>query len=166
MKIEKIDAALYVCREIERQNVNINSLNTAYYLELFNKKETTNRDFIEICKDYLQFELNLFGRIFKNVFNKNQEKYGLKWALIIVFIICLLRGIASHFIWKESFFKGFLSPFVLFAAASAVLLPIYILCKKAPKTAAIVTSIILFAAVVFIAILIILIIIGIIGLLF
>lgn len=108
-----------------------------------------------LTKGFLQFESNLFDSMWKRVFfhnfKKSRNKYGLPIACGIILIICLIRGISNVVLWQESFWNGFLYPFFLFLAGSLIMLPIYILSKKAPKVASIICTILLLLGIAFLA---------------
>ncbi len=154
-KIEELKGALDVCKQIEDDNVDIDNFDEAYYIDIIQNKEKQGQSFVDIYKDYLNFELFLFGTMWKYAFlynfDKSRKKHGLKKALVIIFILCIIRGLSSCFIWQESFWEGFLYPFELFILGSAIILPIYILSKKHPKIAYVISSIFLIAAMTFLA---------------
>ena len=144
-QIEELSAALDVCKQIENDKVDIISFNEAHYFDLIKYKESQGQAFVDIYKDYLDFE-----------FKRDKEKLGLKKAFIIVFIIAVIRGLSRHFIWKGSFWDGFLYPFTLFIMASVILLPLYFLNKINPKLASFICKILFILSSIFIGAIIIL----------
>lgn len=165
-EIDRLNGALEATKAICDKQPTFDDFDVEYYWDSVNRAEKEGEKFADICRDYLIFERDSFDRMWKYVFfhdfKKSRKKYGVMAACIILLVICLLRGLSKMLIWHESFLQGFLYPFVIFAVGSLILLPIYVLSKKAPKVAAVISLILLSAAVLFIAVLIVLIIYGVI----
>lgn len=163
-EIDRLNGALETTQAICDKRPTFDDFDVEYYWDSVNRAEKKGKKFADICRDYLMFERDSFDRMWKYVFfhdfKKSRKKYGVMAACIILLVICLLRGLSKMLIWHESFLQGFLYPFVIFAVGSLILLPIYVLSKKAPKVAAVISLILLAAAVLFIAALIVLIICG------
>lgn len=160
-EIESLQGALDICEQITKEHIDIQSFDEARYLEMIDQKEKQGRSFKDIANDYLAFELVTFGSMWKYIFfhnfNENKERYGIKWALIIVLILCTVRGLVIQFIWHSgTFIEGFLYPFIVFAIASAVLLPVYILNKIHHKAASILMNTIVTICVIILAIVLVL----------
>ncbi|MDE6125059.1 MAG: hypothetical protein K2G22_07525, partial [Eubacterium sp.] len=64
-------------------------------------------------------------------------------------LICVCRGIAGVYIWKyDSFFDGFLAPFLIFTVVSVLVFPIFIFREKHPKIARVWSAIVFCTAVI------------------
>ncbi|MDE6658980.1 MAG: hypothetical protein K2K01_02540, partial [Eubacterium sp.] len=83
--------------------------------------------------------------------DKIKKKHGIGWLVFLVFAGCTVRGITGIVLRNETFWYGFLYPFIIFVAASIILLPIFILKDKHPKIASIYLTALFFAIVLFIA---------------
>ena len=93
-------------------------------------------------------------------FKNSRVKHGILKACGILLLICTLRGISNVVIWQESFWSGFLYPWLIALAGSLVTLPLFLLSKKSPKIASIVSSILLIVIFAFFALIILVILFG------
>ena len=127
--------------------------------------ESSGKEFVDICKDCLSFELDNFDRMWKYVFfhdfKKIRQKHGALMASVVLLLICLVRGLSKKFIWHGSFWEGFLYPFFIFLSASLIIVPSYILCRKVPKAGYVITKILLILCFLFLAFIVLLLIYGI-----
>ncbi len=102
-----------------------------------------------------KFFINTFDNMWKLVFfhdfKKSRAKYGTITACVILFLVCVLRGVFKMLIWKESFWSGFFYAFILFLAGVCILLPLFLLSKRFPKIASIIATIILILILIFFA---------------
>ena len=98
--------------------------------------------------------------VFLHNFKGSRKKYGVLVACCILLFLCILRGIGKVVIWHESFWDGFLYPFILFVICSAITLPLYVLSKKAPKVASIISTVLFLLGIGFIVLCILVIILG------
>ena len=83
-------------------------------------------------------------------FKMLRKRYGTMAACLMLLLWCILRGIA-RFRNGGSFWYGFLYPFTVFLIASAIVLPLFLLNKKYPKVASVITNILLGCGIVFFA---------------
>lgn len=67
-KIESLQGALDICEQITKEHVDIQGFDESRYLEMIEQKEKQGRFFKDIAKDYLSFELLIFGNMWKYVF--------------------------------------------------------------------------------------------------
>lgn len=163
-EIEQLNGALKVTKQLSTNVTTFEHLDEDYYWNIINKAETSGEKFINICKDYLLFELDMMDNMWKYVFfhnfKKSRKSHSVPIACGILLLICLGRGLANALVWQGSFWEGFLYPFILFLIGSIILLPIYILSKKAPKTAGVICTILLILMICFFALLALLILYG------
>ena len=159
-QIEELNGALKVCREIQKENTELEDFNTRYYWEEISNTEKQGGKFLDACRDYLQFEKlllhNTFLRPFRYTLTKT--KHGVVKAVILVVLFCLCRGIAERFIWQGSFLNGFFQPILIFIAISAIMLPVFLIHRKSPKVGETIISIFLILGLAFFALLFLLII--------
>ena len=150
-EMSELSSALDVCTQIEKENVDIQTFPEEQYWNAIQNKEKQGESFADICKDSLEYELEIFGGMWKRVFfhdfNASKNKHGLGIAFAIVLVLCVLRGLSRQFLWKSNFLDGFLYPFQVFLIASIILLPIFLLRKKYAKLAEILATILLVASV-------------------
>lgn len=134
-QIEELNGALEVCKIIEKDSATSTSFNESYYWELIHTKENNGQHFVELVKDYFEFEKQSFIRMWALPFlydlNGNVKRHGWLIASILLLVVCVIRGLATQFIWKSgSFLYGFSYPFVLFAILSLITFPIFFLHRK------------------------------------
>lgn len=166
-QIDELEDSLKLCEEFSRNCVDTDSFDEEYYWNRIKDFEKNGSKYVDICKDYMQFEKDTFSSMWQNVFfhnfGKTEKKFGLIGAVAIVLVICVIRGLMCQFVWKsKSFFEAFIYPFEIFAAASAILAPIYFIAKRKPKAALIITNVIFVICALFLAGLIGLLVVGII----
>lgn len=165
-ELEQLKGSLETAKSLAAENTTFENLDQEKYWNTITQAENNGEKFIDIYKDYLVFELELFDKMWKNVFfhdfKKSRQKHGVLKACIILLIICVLRGIGRKFIWQESFWQGFLYPFAIAALGTIAVLPLYILKKKAPKAAEVISVIITIISFLFFGLLALIIIYGII----
>lgn len=166
-EIEELKGALNLTEQLSKDTSNFDEMDEEFYWDSIHNAEKAGEKFIDICKDYMMFELDMFDNMWKYVFFHNfkasRKKYGILFASCILLILCIFRGVSRMLIWQESFWNGFLYPIVLFIICTVIMLPLYILAKKAPKIAGIVNMLLLILIVLFFVLLACLILYGIIG---
>jgi len=148
LKIEELNGAVVICEEIEKKSESIDEMDSTYYLGLIQGKEQNGLSFSDILNDWVNFEKDHFFKMWKYVFFFNLEKiknkHSIKTFIIILFIICVLRGLSYHYLWKSgSFWMGFFYPFIVFAGVTLLVLPIFLLNIKFPKLAQIISAVLL-----------------------
>ena len=152
-EIEQLGGALALCDRLVESGVSIDTLDEAACMETIEKAEAEGKTFVDICKDYIEFEENNFLMMWKYTFftdlKSTKARYGRKGVAITVLILCTLRGLGEQFLWGGNFFEGFFYPFILFFAGTLILTPIYILSQKHPKTAGVIADIIVYLCIAF-----------------
>lgn len=161
-EIEQLNGSLNLIKQVAKENSSFDEIDFNEHWYAINESEKSGEKFVDICKDFLELELNSFDFMWKYVFfhdfKKTRAKHGTVIACGILLLLCILRGISKVLIWKESFWSGFLYPFAVALAASIIILPLFLLSKKFPKVASVVATILLGLIVLFFAGIIILII--------
>lgn len=153
-EIERLNGSIELCKEIQNDNIDNNSFDEEHYWKEINSKEAKGNKFVDICKDYIEFEKDVFGHILKYYFPilKHPSVKKLNPFLLIfgVLIFSIIRGISGVLIWKnDSFWDGFLAPFICFTIISIILTPLFLLKDKCPKLVSIIITIIFVAIVLF-----------------
>ena len=161
-EIEQLNGSLKLIKQVAKENSSFDEIDFNEHWYAINESEKSGEKFVDICKDFLELELNSFDFMWKYVFfhdfKKTRAKHGTVIACGILLLLCILRGIGKVLIWKESFWSGFLYPFAVALAASIIILPLFLLSKKFPKVASVIATILLGLIVLFFAGIIILII--------
>ena len=161
-EIEQLNGSLKLIKQVAQENLSFDEIDIDEHWNTISESEKSGEKFVDICKDFLELELNSFDIMWKYVFfhdfKKSRAKHGAVIACGILLLLCVLRGIGKVLIWKESFWSGFLYPFVIALAASIIILPLFLLSKKFPKVASVIATILLGLIVLFFAGIIILII--------
>ena len=146
-EIEQLNGSLKMVKQISKKHPSFNEIDVEKFWDAINQSENVGEKFIDICKDYLELELNAFDNMWKfaffHDFKKSRAKHGVIKACVILLIICFLRGLGNVFIWHESFWSGFLYPWLIAVVGSIIILPLFILSKRFPKIASIICSIFL-----------------------
>ena len=161
-EIEQLNGSLKLIKQVAQENLSFDEIDIDEHWNTISESEKSGEKFVDICKDFLELELYSFDFMWKYVFfhdfKKSRAKHGTAIACGILLLLCVLRGIGKVLIWKESFWSGFLYPFVIALAASIIILPLFLLSKKFPKVASVIATILLGLIVLFFAGIIILII--------
>lgn len=152
-EIENLEGALKLTKRIANEQTDFDAVDENYYLDVLHSEEKSGAVFNDVLKDYLMFELDQFDQMWKRVFfydfKQSRKKFGLPIAIAVLLLICVARGFSKKFIWKETFWEGFIYPFALFLIVSLIAAPLYILHKKVPKVGAVVARILFVLAVLF-----------------
>ena len=158
-EIEQLNGSLNLVKQISKENSSFDEIDINKH---WDNIEKSDEKFIDICKDFLELELSSFDFLMKYAFfhdfKKSRAKHGVLKALVILFLLCIMRGIGKVLIWQESFWSGFFYPFIILLLGSVIILPLFLLSKKSPKIASIISTILLGLIVLFFAGIIILII--------
>lgn len=146
-EIEQLNGSLKLIKQVAQENSSFDEIDIDGHWNAITKYEKSGEKFVDICKDFLELELNSFDVMCKYVFfhdfKKSRAKHGTVVACGILLLFCVLRGIGKVLIWKESFWSGFLYPFVIALAASIIILPLFLLSKKFPKVASVIATILI-----------------------
>lgn len=152
-EIEQLNGSLKLIKQVAKENSSFDEIDINEHWNAISVSEKSGEKFIDICKDFLELELNSFDVMWKYVFfhdfKKSRAKHGAIIACGILLLLCILRGIGKVLIWKESFWSGFLYPFVISLAASIIILPLFLLSKKFPKVASIIATVLLVLIILF-----------------
>lgn len=145
-EIEQLNGALNTVCQISKEYTSFEEIDVNKCWESMQRAEESGEKFIDICKDCLELELKLIDNMWKFVFfhdfKKSRARHGVIKACIMLILLCIFRGIGSvsrH----ESFWSGFLYPWRIALAGSIIVLPLFILSKKAPKIASIIATVLL-----------------------
>lgn len=145
-ELKDLKKAIELSDYISKNEQDFNSFDTEQYWHSINDSEKSGEKFVDIYKDCLVFESEIFDTMWRNVFlhdsKKSRYKHGLVKSGAILLFLCVIRGLAKMFWGNGSFLEGFLYPFFIFVIASAILLPLFLLSKKSPKLAKIIIEII------------------------
>jgi len=139
-RIEALDGAINICEQIEKSSLSIDSMDSLYYLNQIEEKEKNGLHFNNVFNDWINLEKDIFYRTLSVTlfpyFKDIKHKKGLLVAWLVLLLVCVLRGLSYRYIWNHgTFIEGFIYPFILFAAVSIILLPIFLVGTKRPKIA-------------------------------
>ena len=144
-EIEQLNGSLQLIKQVAKENSSFDEIDIEEHWQKITESEKSGEKFVDICKDFLELELNSFDFMWKYVFfhdfKKSRIKHGTATACGILLLLCILRGIGKVLIWKESFWSGFLYPFAVAFAGTIMILPLFLLNKKLPKIASIIATI-------------------------
>ena len=155
-KIDKLNGSINLCKQIEKQGIELENFNEEYYWNEIQNEESKGNKFADILNDFIAMEIDAYGHMWKYVFfhnfEKDKKKYGIKIAVIITIVLCLIRGFSKQFILKNgTFLEGFLYPFAIFAIGSIFLLPLFFIKRKSPKAAGIIATALLILCIAFLS---------------
>lgn len=152
-EIEQLNGSLKLIKQVAQENSSFNEIDINEHWRTLNESEKSGEKFVDICKDFLELELNSFDVMWKYAFfhdfKKSRAKHGTANACGILLLLCILRGIGSVLIWKESFWSGFLYPFAVALCGTIITLPLFLLSKKFPKVASIIATVFLVLIILF-----------------
>lgn len=134
-QMDSLAGAMEVNRIMERELADAENFDTKRYWDLIQKEEEEGHTFFDYVKDYAVYEEGILeavlGTSFLYDFRGSRQRHGLKIALVILAVICGVRGLCVQFLWKTgSFLSGFFYPFVIFAIISVISFPMYVLNRK------------------------------------
>lgn len=135
---EELESAIRMCEDMERQKQEMQDFPVEDYWEKIHTEERRGGRFLDICKDYLEFEADLYGHVWNNAyffdFSEERKRNGLLGALGVTLLFSVCRGLSWKFLWKSgSFLEGFFEPFVVFLIVSLLLLPQFLFKDRHPK---------------------------------
>ena len=146
-EIEQLNGSLKLIQQVAQESSSFDEIDIDKHWNTINESEKSGEKFVDICKDFLELELNSFDIMWKYVFfhdfKKSRAKHGTVIACGILLLLCILRGIGKVLIWKESFWSGFLYPFIIALAGTIIILPLFLMSKKFPKVASVIATILL-----------------------
>ena len=152
-EIQQLNGSLKLIKQVAQKNSSFDEIDIDEHWNAISESEKSGEKFVDICKDFLKLELYSFDFMWKYVFfhdfKKSRAKHGTVIACSILLLLCVLRGVGKVLIWKESFWSGFLYPFVIALGATIIILPLFLLSKKAPKVASIITTVLLVLIILF-----------------
>jgi len=139
-EMEKLNGSIELCRVVQKRNETDEMLNQDYYFDLIHADEKEGKQFVDILRDYAQFEKQILYRSFQPhlMFDKvlNMEaldKKGKIYTVSAMLLICVASGFAGKYLWHWGFVLGFFRPFLLFVIMSVLLLPYYLLKDRSEK---------------------------------
>ncbi len=151
-EMEQLNGSLKLVKRMKKENASFDEMDTNEYWNVISESEKSGEKFIDICKDFPEVGLISFDAMWKYVFfhdfKKSRAKYGTIPACLILLLICIWRGIVAV-IRNESFWSAFLYPFEIFILSLIIILPLFLLKKKAPKIATIVSTVLMMLIVLF-----------------
>lgn len=160
-EIAQLSGSLKLVNRVAKEVSSFDDIDIHKHWNSIQESENSGEKFIDICKDFLETELSSFDFMWKYAFfydfKKSREKHGIIIASVILLLLCILRGLGKVLIWKESFWSGFLYPFIIFVAGTIVILPLFLLSQKYPKFASIIARIMLVLIILFFTVIVLLI---------
>ena len=154
-EIEQLNGSLKLIKQVAQENSSFDEIDIDEHWNKISKSEKLGEKFVDICKDLWALELISFDLFWMSVFfedfKESRAKYGTIKICCILLLLCILRGIGKVLIWKESFWSGFLYPFQVTLLISITILLMFLLYKKIPKVASVVTTIILVLSILILA---------------
>lgn len=146
--IRKLKGALRVADKIK--NENSDSFDEDFYFDYITTQESQGNKFIDLCKDILDTEIDIFDRTVKFItrwdFKNVRKEVGIISAFILLMMLLIGRAIVGMLLWGDNFGDILASPFVVFLLVSAIIIPIYLISRKCPKLAKVLCKVLLWTA--------------------
>ncbi len=143
-QLQEIEGAMRVCSMMQKREESISTLDENYYWDIIRTEEEHGSRFFLIINDIVDYE----KRVVLDEFGLADENGNLKVspgrAVLIAFSFCLAGGLLWFFMdgmLIESFFDGFIFPFVCIIITSVFGLPLHFLKKKNEKAARIIKNV-------------------------
>ncbi|MCC8181962.1 MAG: MerR family transcriptional regulator [Clostridiales bacterium] len=139
-QMEELNGALTLCRRLEQQQVELDTFDQDYYWEEMHREEQAGGGFLDVCKDYLAFEKDIFNHVF---WDGTDMAEGFGWTgwkavvfpLLLVLIVMVVVGALFVLCFGDTFLEGFLMPLEVLLVASVLFLPEFLLRRRFPKAA-------------------------------
>ncbi|MBQ4562307.1 MAG: MerR family transcriptional regulator [Clostridia bacterium] len=146
--IKELKGALRVAGKMKAENSD--SFDENYYFDYITAQEKQGNKFIDLCKDILDTEIDIFDRTIKFItrwnFKKVRKETGVITAVILLIILLFVRAVVGMHVWGDGFWDILASPFVVFLLVSAIIIPIYLISRKSPKLAKLLCKVVLWIA--------------------
>ncbi len=157
-EMERLQEAITLSRKLAEERAVFETFDEDGYWRAIEDKEQSGARFADIAKDLALFEFELFDLMWKwtffTDFKTMRVKHGVWKACLGLLGLCVLRGIGNVLIWQEPFWTGFFHPFIVFGIGSAIVTPLYILGKKAPRVAGWIAMVLFYLIIAFLAFLV------------
>ncbi|MCD7838267.1 MAG: MerR family transcriptional regulator [Clostridiales bacterium] len=138
-QLEELNGALALCRRLEQQQVELDTFDQDYYWEEMHREEQAGNPFLDICKDYLAFEKDVFNQVFWDGEDMAQQSGWTGWRAKVYPLLMLLAVLVAVGLFAmllgDTFLQGFTTPLMVFLLVSVLALPEFLLRKKFPKAA-------------------------------
>lgn len=146
-EIERLKGALETSKTLSVEQPSFDEMDEERYWNAVTQAESKGKKFVDICRDYLSFQVGFLDRVSKYYFlvdfKKFRKKHGILKASGALLLASLIIGAIRALIWHEPLWGGFLYPTEIFLAVMLLTFPIYVLGKKAPKAASVIVTILL-----------------------
>lgn len=153
-EIEQLQGSVKLVKQVAKEHTSFDHIDINRCWDAINTSEKSGEKFVVILNDFLELERNSFDSMWKYVFfhdfKKSREKFGTLIACMILLLICVLRGIGSV-IRGHTFWAGFLYPFLVALVGTAIILPLFLLGRKYPKAASVMSTVLLWLIILFFA---------------
>ncbi len=149
-ELENLQEALVLTKSLAKEGLEYEQMDADHLWDSITAAEEKGGKFMEIWTDLLDLELLLLDHNhFFFGFRDLRKKRGIAAALEIFLLLLVIRGVSSWLLWGGSFWEGFLYPLQILAMATIVILPIWLLRKKAPQVAGVLADGLLFLCIAF-----------------
>lgn len=153
-EIDQLQGSVKLVKQVAKEHTSFDHIDINRCWNAINTSEKSGEKFVVIWNDFLELERNSLDSMLKYVFfhdfKKSRVKHGTHTACVILLAICVLRGIGSA-IRGHTFWSGFLYPFFIALVGTAIILPLFLLGRKCPKSASAIATVLLWLIVLFFA---------------
>ena len=103
-EIEQLNGSLKLIKQVAQENSSFNEIDINEHWRTISEYEKSGEKFVDICKDFLELELNSFDFMWKYVFfhdfKKSRTKHGTAIACGILSFFCLITSVCAAKLYK------------------------------------------------------------------
>ena len=140
-EIENLNGSIKLCKEIQNSNTDNHSFDEENYWEKINSSEANGNKFVDICKDYLEFEREILYTVtdfylpfYKYCLPDNLSKKQKNIRFLLAFLgMSIAIGIFCLLFGNFTPLKSFYYPVSAFVLVNIFALPGYFLKRKHPN---------------------------------
>ncbi|MCD8009782.1 MAG: MerR family transcriptional regulator [Lachnospiraceae bacterium] len=93
-QLEELNGALTMCRRLEQKKVELDTFDQDYYWEEMHREERAGGGFLDICKDYVDFEKGVVNHVFWDGEDMAKQAGWTGWKAVVfpLLMILAVRG--------------------------------------------------------------------------
>lgn len=133
-QLAEIHGAIRLCEEMQKDDQAAVHLTDDFYWNRLHEEQTQGARFVDIVNDYLEFEKQSWLAMWCGPFlfpaDKLVKKKGWLITIVVLLLLCVVRGMVKAIWHTGTFVEGFGYPFVLFAFMTLITFPLFVLNRR------------------------------------